>query len=61
MDFEFLENEFSNDVWSSIRDMTKKEARLVFANLKESDFYLAVEFMEQFRYFTFTGRLMEAA
>lgn len=60
MELDFLKNEFLAGVWSAVRDMTRGEARKVFAFLKESDFSLAVEFMEQFRYFIFTGRLMEA-
>lgn len=61
MDFEFLEEEFKEGVWSDIRDMTRKEARLVYQNISKVDYFLAVEFMEQFRYFSFTGRLMEVA
>lgn len=60
VDFDFLKSEFLSGVWSAVRDMTRGEARRLFAFLKESDFSLAVEFMEQFRYFIFTGRLMEA-
>lgn len=61
MDFEFLVNEFSEGVWNDIKDMTRKEARLVYQNIAKADYFLAVEFMEQFNYFRYTGRLMEAA
>ena len=38
----------------------KAEAREIYLELKTVDYWLAVEFWNQYEYYTVTGRIMEA-
>lgn len=60
MDFENLRSDFSDGDYSAVALLSAREAREVYRNLKAVDYFLAVEFMEQYNYYRFTGYLMVA-
>lgn len=53
-----IAREFTNGNNSVVMGITKNLAEEVFDNLKQTNYQLAVAFWEQYKYFQYTGRLM---
>lgn len=60
MDFEILRSDFNDGDYSAVQQLSQREAREIFRNLKATDYFLAVEFMEQYNFYRYTGRMMVA-